>query len=174
MLRLVMLVPDVDTAKKIVADLLMSGLDKDEIHIIAKEGVALEGLPEAGLTEKTDLIPAMKRGLAAGSATGLLAGLAAVLLPTGLVAAGGAVILASTLAGAAIGAWSAALIGVSIPSEEVRKYEQAVEQGQLLMLVDVPKQRGEEIRRLIQKHHPEADIREAEYIPPPLPEMPDE
>ncbi len=174
MIRLVLLVPEVETARKIVADLLLAGLDKDEIHIVAKEGVPLEGLPEAGLTEKTDLLPAMKRGLAAGSATGLLAGLAAVLLPTGLVAAGGAVILAATLAGAAIGAWSAALVGVSIPSEEVRKYEAAIEQGQLLMLVDVPKSRAREICDIIRKHHPEADIKEAEYIPPPLPEMPDE
>ncbi len=172
--RLVLVVPNVDTARKIVADLLMEGLDKDEIHIIAKEGIVLEGLPEAGLTEKTDLIPAMKRGLAAGSATGLIAGLAAVLLPTGLIAAGGAVLLASTLAGAAIGTWTASMIGVSVPSEEVKKYQQAIEAGKLLLLVDAPKPRSGQIIDLIRKHHPEAEIKEIEYSPPVLPEMPDE
>jgi len=174
MKRLVLLVPNVETAHRIVADLLLAGLDKDEIHIIAKEGIPLEGLPEAGLTQKTDLIPAMKRGLAAGSATGLLAGLAAVLLPTGLIAAGGAVLLATTLAGAAIGTWAASMIGVSVPSEEVQKYEQAVNEGKLLMLVDTPKSRAEEIIRIIRNHHPGAEIEEVEYFPPPLPEMPDE
>ncbi len=174
MKRLVLLVPDVGTAHKIVADLLLSGLDKHEIHIIAKEGIPLEGLPEAGLTQKTDLIPSMKRGLAAGSAAGLVAGLAAVLLPTGLIAAGGAVLLATTLAGAAIGTWTASMIGVSVPSEEVRKYEKSIEDGMLLMLVDTPKSRTGEIINVIRNHHPSAEIKEVEYFPPAMPEMPDE
>ncbi len=174
MQRLILLVPNVEIAHKIVDDLLLARVKEEDIHIIAKEGVALDDLPEAGLKEKTDLIPAIKRGLAAGSATGLLAGLVAVILPTGLIAAGGAVILAATLAGAAIGAWAASLVGVSVPSEEVQKYEEAIERGELLMLVDIPKSRTEEITDLIRKHHPEADIKEVEYIPPALPEMPDE
>lgn len=174
MQRLVLLIPNVPTAKNIVDDLILARVKEEEIHIIAKEGIPLEDLPEAGLKEKTDLIPAIKRGLAAGSATGLLAGLVAVLLPGGIVAAGGAVLLAATLAGAAVGALASSLIGISIPSEEVRKYEEAIERGELLMLVDVPKPRAQEIAELIRKHHPKAEIKEIEYIPPALPEMPDE
>jgi uncharacterized membrane protein len=174
MQRLVVLVPDLPTTKNIVDDLLLARVKEDEIHIIAKEGVPLEELPEAGLKQKTDLIPALKRGLAAGSAVGLLAGLVAVLLPGGIIAAGGAVLLATTLAGAAVGALASSLIGISIPSEEARKYEEAIERGQLLMLVDIPKPRAQEIAQLIRKHHPRAEIKEVEYLPPPLPEMPDE
>lgn len=174
MQRLVLLVPDLPTTRNIVDDLLLARVKEEEIHIIAKEGVPLEDLPEAGLAERTDLLPSLKRGLAAGSATGLLAGLVAVLLPTGIVAAGGAVILAATLAGAAVGALASSMIGISIPSEEVRKYEEAIERGELMMLVDVPKPRTQEIVQLIRKHHPKAEIKEVEYIPPALPEMPDE
>ncbi|GAB6068432.1 hypothetical protein JCM13664_17520 [Methylothermus subterraneus] len=174
MQRLVLLVPDLLTTRNIVDDLLLARVKEEEIHIIAREGVPLEDLPEAGLKEKTDLVPALKRGLAAGSAVGLLAGLVAVLLPGGIVAAGGAVILAATLTGAAVGALASSLIGISIPGPEVRKYEEAIERGELLMLVDVPKPRAQEIVELILKHHPKAEIKEVEYIPPPLPEMPDE
>ncbi|MCX8049449.1 MAG: DUF1269 domain-containing protein [Methylohalobius sp.] len=174
MQRLVLLVPNVPTAKNIVDDLLLARIKEEEIHIIAKEGVPLTGLPEAGLAHKTDLLPALKRGLAAGSATGLLAGLVAVLLPGGIVAAGGAVILAATLAGATVGALASSLIGISIPSEEVRKYEQAIERGELMMLIDVPKSRAQEITELILKHHPKAEIKEAKYIPPSLPEIPEQ
>ncbi|GAB4364594.1 MAG: DUF1269 domain-containing protein [Methylohalobius sp. ZOD2] len=174
MQRLVLLIPDVNLAGKIVDELLVARVKEDEIHIIAKEGVPLDNLPEAGLAEKTDLIPSIKRGLATGSATGLLAGLAAVLLPTGIVAAGGAVILATTLSGAAMGAWFSSMIGISVPSEEMRKYEKAIEAGELLMLVDIPRSRTDEIVQLIRSHHPEAEIKEAEYIPPTLPEMSDD
>lgn len=174
MQRLVVLVPDLPTTRNIVDDLLLARVKEEDIHIIAKEGIPLEDLPEAGLKEKTDLMPALKRGLAAGSAAGLLAGLVAVLLPGGIIAAGGAVILAATLAGAAVGALASSLIGISIPSQEVRKYEEAIERGELLMLVDVPKSRAKEITQLILKHHPKAEIKAVEYIPPTLPEMPDE
>ena len=83
-------------------------------------------------------------------------------------------LLASTLAGSAVGAWASSLIGVSIPSEELQRYEQAVEEGQLLMMIDIPRQRAEELLALIRRLHPEADIKEVEYFPPPIPEMPDD
>ena len=50
---------------------------------LAREGVPLEDLPEAALSQKSDLVPALQRGIGAGAATGLLAGLVgmAFLLP---------------------------------------------------------------------------------------------
>ena len=173
MKRIVMLVPDVDTARKITHELLSERVPEKHIHVIAREGTPMEDLHEAGLAERTDLLPALKRGAAVGGATGLLAGLAALAFP-GVAVAGGAVLLATTLAGSAFGAWASSLIGVSIPSEELRKYEKAVEEGQLLMMIDIPKHRAEEVAKLIKSHHPEADIKEVEYFPPPIPEIPDD
>ena len=40
----------------------------------------------------------------------------------------------------------------------VWKFESELKVGKLLMLVDVPKEREEEIIRLIRLHHPEASI----------------
>ncbi|HHB13062.1 MAG TPA: DUF1269 domain-containing protein, partial [Chromatiales bacterium] len=117
MKRIVMLVPDVDTARKITHELLSERVPEKHIHVIAREGTPMEDLHEAGLAERTDLLPALKRGAAVGGATGLLAGLAALAFP-GVAVAGGAVLLATTLAGSAFGAWASSLIGVSIPSEE--------------------------------------------------------
>jgi hypothetical protein len=37
-----------------------------------------------------------------------------------------------------------------------------VEEGELLMLVDVPKERVDEIERLILEHHPEAELERVE------------
>ena len=173
MKRIVMLVPDVETARQITRELLAERVPEKHIHVIAREGTPMEDLHEAGLAERTDLVAALKRGAAVGGATGLLAGLAALAFP-GVAVAGGAVLLASTLAGSAVGAWASSLIGVSIPSEELQRYERAVEEGQLLMMIDIPRQRAEELLALIRRLHPEADIKEVEYFPPPIPEMPDD
>lgn len=173
MKRIVLLAPDVATARKISRELLAEHVPESHIHVIAREGTPMEDLHEASLAERTDLVPALKRGAGIGGATGLLAGLAALAFP-GIAVAGGAVLLASTLAGSAVGAWASALIGVSVPSEELQRYEQAVEEGQLLMMIDIPKQRADELVALIREHHPTADIKEVEYFPPPIPEMPDE
>ncbi|RMD67961.1 MAG: DUF1269 domain-containing protein, partial [Gammaproteobacteria bacterium] len=86
MRRLYFLVPDVETAKKIVDELLLARVEERHIHLIAKEGTPMEDLPEATFLQKTDFIPALERGLAIGGATGLLAGLVAVTFPpAGLV-----------------------------------------------------------------------------------------
>jgi len=173
MKRILLLLPDVDVAKRIVDDLLIARLREEEMHVVAKEGVPLMDLPEATLAQKTDLIPSIKRGVAAGGATGLLAGLIAITVPGGITVAGGAVLLASTLVGTAFGAWISSMIGISVPSHEVEEYEQAIEQGKLLMMVDIPKARADEIIAMIRQHDPEANIKEVEYFPPLLPEMSD-
>ncbi len=61
MRRLYFLVPDIDHTRKIVDELLIARVDEKHIHVIAKEGTPLEDLPEAGLSQKSDLIPAYKK-----------------------------------------------------------------------------------------------------------------
>lgn len=155
--RLYFLVPDVPTAHKIVEELLLARIEEKHIHVLAREGTPLEDLPEATLAQKSDLVPALERGAALGGATGVLAGLTAVAVPGGVVL-GGAAVLGLGLAGAGIGAWAASLIGISTPSSRLKEFEEAIERGELLMLVDVDGERVEEIEQLVTKHHPEAKI----------------
>ncbi len=171
MRRLYFLVPEVETAKKIVDELLLARIDERHIHIVAKNHHALEQahLPEAGLFEESDFVPALERGLAVGGATGLVAGIAAVTFPpVGLVLGGGA-ILATSLLGAGLGAWVASMIGVSVPNSHLERFHKAVEQGELLMLIDVPKDRVDEITELVKSHHPDAKV---EGTDPTIPAFP--
>lgn len=169
--RLVLLVPDVDTAKKIVGDLLVEieELDKGDIGIVARPDIELDGLPEAGLSQRTDIRNAMLKGLALGSATGLLAGLAAATLPFGATIAGRALLLLATLSGATAGTILAGIVGVSVPSEEMQKYEEALKEGKLLLMVDLPDSEAKKAIEIILRHHLEAEIKEIEEIPPLIP-----
>jgi hypothetical protein len=169
MRRIYFLVPDIDTARKVVDELLLARVEERHMHLVAKEGTPMEDLPEATFLQKTDFVPALEKGLAIGGATGVLAGLAAITFPpAGLVLGGGAV-LAIALAGAGVGAWVSSMIGASIPNSRIKEFTKAIEQGEVLMLVDVPKAKVEAIEEMVKQHHPEAEIEGTEPTIPPFP-----
>lgn len=157
--RLYFLSPNLESAKAVVNELLLARVPQKNIHVVANHAVTLEDLPEASVLENSDLIPALQKGAAIGGGTGLLAGLVAVAFPpAGLVLAGGAVLMATTLAGAGVGAWASSLIGISTPNSRLEEFEEAVARGELLLLVDVAADREQEVEALIAKTHPEATI----------------
>jgi hypothetical protein len=152
------MVPDIDTANTVVDELLLKRVDDHHIHVVAKEGTPMGDLPEANLLQKSDFIPAMERGLAVGGITGVLAGIAAVTFPPAGLVLGGGAILGASLAGAGFGAWISGMIGMDVPNSQIEKFKAAIENGEVLMMVDIPKTRVEEIEALIQQHHPDADM----------------
>jgi hypothetical protein len=168
--RLYFLLPDVHHARRIVTELLLARIDENHIALIAHESVELEDLPEASLLQRSDFVPALERSALIGGATGLLAGLVAVMIPgSSIVLAGWAIIAGTTVAGAGIGALAGTLISVDVPNSRLKQFQHAIENGQVLMLVDVPYDRVEEISVLIKKHHPEVDIEGVEPTVPPFP-----
>jgi len=169
--RLYFLLPNVESAKTIVDELLLARIEERHMHIAAADHHALidANLPEANLLQESDFIPAVERGVGIGGATGVLAGIAAVALPGVGLALGGGAILGIGLAGAGLGAWVSGMIGISAPSSRLKDFESAIEKGSLLMMVDVPKKRVDEITDLVKKHHPEADVQGTEPVIPAFP-----
>jgi hypothetical protein len=169
MRRIYFLVPSVASAKAIVEDLLLARIEERRIHIVAREGTPLEDLPEAGVAQRSDLVPALQKGVAAGGLSGLLAGALAVTFPPAGLVLGGGALLGLTLFGAGFGAWMASMVGVGLPSSRIEKFETAIACGQLLMMIDVPRARVEEIEALVKRHHPESEL---EGIDPNIPIFP--
>jgi hypothetical protein len=167
MKRLYFTAPTVDSAKAIVHELLEKDVPENHIHVIAREGTPMEDLPEAGLRDRSDIIPALERGAAIGGTAGALAGLAAVTVP-GLGVVGGGAILALAAAGTGVGAWASSLMGISTPNSRLKRFHEAIEHGQLLMLVDVPRDHVDEVKELVRSHHPEAEIADTEPTKPTL------
>jgi hypothetical protein len=158
MRRLYFMLPDIDTTKIVVDELLLKRIDDHHIHVVAREGVELGDLPEASLLQKSDFIPALERGLAVGGITGALAGIAAVTFPPAGLVLGGGAILGTSLAGAGMGAWVSGMIGVDVPNSQIDRFEAAINDGEILMMVDIEKARVAEIEELVQLHHPEANM----------------
>jgi hypothetical protein len=61
------------------------------------------------------------------------------------------------------------MIGISARSSRLKAFEAALEAGELLMIVDVPKNDVARVRELVEAHHPEVDIGGTEPTVPPFP-----
>ncbi|MGZ4958896.1 MAG: DUF1269 domain-containing protein [Methylomonas sp.] len=165
MRRIYFLSPNIEITHKIVDELHANGIDDNHIHILAKRDTPLEGLHEAGMTIKTDFLSAAERGVALGGTTGLVAGLIGLRF-AGFLIAGGP-LLGAIMAGATIGSLAGGLIGMNSGNSRLKQFEDAIEKGELLVLVDVPKERIENISQLITKHHPNVEFDGIEPIMPP-------
>ena len=169
MKRIYFLVPDIETARQIVNQLLLARIEERRIHILAKRGTPLEELPEATMLQKSDFVPATQRGLALGGLVGSLAGLVAVALNPSAAVIGGGIILASSLSGAGVGAWLSGMVGLNVGNTRLKQFENAIENGKLLMMLDVPRARVEEISQLVKTHFPKAELEGTEPRIPAFP-----
>lgn len=158
------LVPDIETTHKIVDELRAEGIEERHIHVLAKRDTPLQDMPEASLLQKTDFIPALERGALLGGTGGLLAGLAGLAF-SGFVIAGGA-ILGAIMAGATIGSLGGGLMGMNVGNTKLKQFEDAIEKGELLVLIDIPRERIADIKQKILKHHPTAEFEGIEPILP--------
>jgi hypothetical protein len=168
MKRLCLLSPDTAQAHRVVDVLKGNDIPETHIYVLARHGVDLEELPDAG-PESNDFLPAYERGLAFGGTAGLLAGLVAMAFPpAGVVVGGGAVLLIS-LFGAGLGGFLTGLAGAAFSSSRLSEYEVAIEQGQLLVMADVPKDEVERYTALIEDAVPGVDVVGIELPAPVIP-----
>ena len=156
--RLYFLLPNHDTSEQVVNEMLIARITESNIHILAKSGADMADLPEANLLQSSDFIHSVETGAAVGGVTGILAGLAAMTFPpAGLILGGGAV-LGIALAGAGVGSWASAMIGISAPNSRLKAFEKAVEEGRYLMMVDVPIKKIDSITNSVKKLHPDVVV----------------
>ena len=152
--RLFFVLPDVESAKRTADDLLLARVDDRYMRFLAKRGTELEPLHEASYLDKTDIVHGAAVGLALGALIGALAGAAIVAyegMSTRLVA-----VLIGMLVGAPFGGWVASMVGAAVPNSRLRQFDADMEAGRVLLMVDVPTDRVEEIRELVLSRHPEA------------------
>ena len=166
--RLYFLLPDVNKARVAVNELLLARIDIGHIHVMARSGTSMTDLPEANIMQKSDLVYGFERGLLIGGFTGIIAGVVASLSTT-LGLGGGGLILACAFAGAAIGAWSSGMIGSDVINSRIKPYENAMEKGDILLMIDVPKADVDTITQMVKQHHPEA---RSEQVDPTIPAFP--
>jgi hypothetical protein len=78
-------------------------------------------------------------------------------------------VLVAALVGAALGVWIAAMLGLQVPNTQLKGFEHEIEEGKILLMLDVPAGRYDEVRQVIASTHPEATDRGSEPTVPAFP-----
>ena len=167
--RMYFIIPNTSIARTIHNELLLSRVAESRMHVIAREDIDLNDLPEANIFQKSDLIHSIQTGIPIGGLTGVVLGALAVSL--GAVSPGyeGVTIMLTVFAGLFLGVFASTLIAVNVPNTRHRKFEKEVSSGKILFIVDVPVEKVQQINDMITKHHPEADMRGLEPRIPAFP-----
>jgi hypothetical protein len=168
MKRLCFLSPDLDHARRTVHALRQEGIEDQHIFVIGPPGLDLEDLPDAG-PEGDDFLPGYERGLALGGLGGLLAGLLAVSFPPAGVTVGGAAVLLLSAYGAGLGGLLTGIAGAAFPNSRLSEFQQQIEAGQLLIIVEVPKTQAEWIEKLVADSDPAIEVLGSEPRAPLIP-----
>ena len=155
--RIYWLIPDLASARRVMHDLLQARVDAAHIHFAGTEDADMRGLHAANVWQTSDLVHAAESGLVIGSAVGAIAGLvAALLFPIVGDAPQWEVAVVLAVLGGLFGAWSSSMIGISIPSPRLARFQGAIASGQVLLMVDLPRERVADIEALLESAHPEA------------------
>lgn len=160
--RLFFLIPNVQQTEKVVKELKDLGVPQRHLHVVASIDQSLDSLPEANIWQKTELAHGLEWGTGIGGTAGLLGGLLTVAFPPGGIVLGGGALLVGAAAGAGVGAAVMGLTKGHEHNHQLDDYKKEIEQGELLLMVDVPRAEIEDVRARILKHHPDAHIKVSE------------
>ena len=153
--RLYFVIPDLNAAREIEKELLLKRIPDDQMHFLAKRGYDLEDLPEATTAQKTDIRHGSMMGLISGALAGTLIGILLYIFQDSLIPMKFGGILLMFLMGAVFGVWiSGILIGSSTPNVKLLRFENALEEGHILLMLDVDKDMTESIKDYITSRHP--------------------
>jgi hypothetical protein len=153
--RLYFLFPEVEHARRVVEELEQAGVDKDHIHAMARPEIDLSSLPRATPQQKTDRVWFIERlfwngnlAIFALALIGLLVSLYWSFSVWSVLAI--VVMLVTVIAGERF--------AVKVPHAHLNEVQGALTRGEILLMVDIPKQRVAEVDDLVLHRHPEAGL----------------
>ena len=153
--RLYYMLPDVPSARAMLDELLLARVEERHLHFCAKDGTLLPDMPEANFLQKTDLIHGAEIGVMIGGLSGFIAGGLLLMFPPDGIELRIVALLIATLGGAIFGSWVSGMAAAAIPNSRLAPFRDGIEQGQVLLIVDVPFHRVAAIESMISKRHPE-------------------
>ena len=167
--RIYWLLPDLASARRAMDELLLARIEHRHLHFHARAGTDLGSLHKASALQSSDLVSAAQRGLALGAALGAACGAVFAVSPVLDEANKPALVGALAGSGALFGAWTASMIGASVPSRRLARFKWDIEHGMILLMADIPHRRVKEIEALMAAHDPEAHFEGHEPHVPSFP-----
>ncbi len=160
-LKLHFLLPNIKVAHKASEAMLLARVEDKNVCFLAKPDTDLGVLRHATALEATNTFHEGLKGVLMGAGLGLLGGLYVLYFPAWFTdsplwftnASWYTILAVTTLLGAAAAAFGAALLGFNILNTDLERYHKRIDDGAVLMIVSVPYQRANEIRKIVRKLH---------------------
>jgi len=153
--RLYFVLPDLACAIRTAHDLLLARIEYKWMHFMGRDGMSLGELHEATVAQTSDLRHSLQVGAAIGLVGGVLLGAYLMIAPPDGLDLGVGTLIGCTIFGGMFGSWASTLIGLSVPSKKLEPFQREIQSGKILLMVDVPADRVEEIHKLVQGESPE-------------------
>ena len=168
-LRMYVTLPDVASARQLANDLLLARVEDKCMHFLARRGTDLGELHEASYLQKTDTVHGAFVGFVIGGLMGVIVGLLLMQFPPAGIQLQFVTVLIAAIIGAMLGTWVASMVGLQVPNSRLRGFDPDIQEGKILLMLDVPSGRYEEVRNIIARTHPEAADRGSEPTVPAFP-----
>ena len=168
-LRMYVTLPDLASAKRLADDLLLARIEDRHMHFLARRGTDLGDLHEASYLHKTDTVHGGFVGFVIGGVMGVLLGFLLIEYPPEGAHLELVAVLITAILGALLGTWVASMVGMQVPNSRLKAFEEDIKQGGILLMLDVPAGRYEQVRDVISRTHPEAMDRGNEPTVPAFP-----
>lgn len=151
--RIYIMFPKAEQAEKAVEELTAIGIDKRQMHAVARPDIDLLSLPKATFRQQSDFGAKVEQFLWNLNLAlfFLMLGLAVIALLAGAWI-GFIICLFLLIISFAGGSYFASYI----PHTHLKEFNSALRHGEVLLLVDVPKWQLGKVDKEIRKYHPEA------------------
>ena len=152
------LAPNLVSTHQVSDDLHDVGIDDWHVHVISKDeaGLKNEKIHSSNWLETTDLLRDGFIGANIGFIIGVLAAGGLLLFqPFGPDFPNIAYVFMVAVA-TGFGAWVGGLTGVDSENQKLRRFRTAIEEGKYLILIYAHKGKGEKIKEMMRKRHPES------------------
>lgn len=173
MRRIYFLTGSIDSARRITDELLLDRIPESHIHVLTHTGELPDDLPEATIDQSSDFYPALFKGFGLGALSGVAVGFLLVPIPwfdiSLAMLLNTPLLIGLALLGGLLGAFAGALVGVSVPSQTLVRFDRELDAGKILVMVDVERDQADEIRDRVHKAEPNASDCGMEPLKPAFP-----
>jgi hypothetical protein len=154
--RLYYLLPDIESARKTMDDMLLARIEQRHIHFLTGGSSLPSDLPEANFLQKTDVVHGAESGMIAGAILGMAVGVLIVFyFDLSAKSSEAVLVLVTTIFGLLFGGWAASMVAAALPNSRLKAFYPELEKGKVLMIADVPARRVAQIEALLAERHPE-------------------
>ena len=154
LLRLVVFAQQPDACQRLASIVLPEAtvtsaarVEYRQMHFLGPRNMPMGELHEASFLQKSDVRHALFLGSGLGIVGGMVLGLYLKLTPIGSYTFDVGTLILCTIGGGLFGVWASTLIGVSTPNTQLKPFEKDIEDGKILMMVDVPVSRAPSFAR---------------------------